>query len=122
MELVGFSRDFRSLLGVADIMVHPSHVEGIPQSIMGGMAAGLPIVASDVGGVGEVIQHGRTGLLVKENDVKGFAQAVLHLLDQPQQRKKLGQAARTAIETELSTETAVRKVESVYRDMMKKNN
>jgi glycosyltransferase involved in cell wall biosynthesis len=118
VELVGFSYDFMSLLDAADMMVHPSHVEGIPQSIMGGMAAGLPIVASDVGGVGEVIEHGRTGLLVKENDVDAFARSVLDLLAYPQRMSDLGRAARRAIETELSTEVAVRKVENVYREIM----
>lgn len=118
VDLVGFSQNFRSLLDVADMMVHPSHVEGIPQSIMGGMAAGLPVVASDVGGVAEVIEHDRTGMLVPENDVDGFARTVIDLLAQPGRMKQLGRTARHAIETELSTEAAVRKVENVYREMM----
>ena len=118
VELRGFSGDFWSLLSVADMMVHPSHVEGIPQSIMGGMAAGLPIVASDVGGVSEVIHHGHTGLLVKENAVSGFAQSVIDLISQPQRMRELGENARNAIETELSTEAAVRKVEELYRQMV----
>jgi glycosyltransferase involved in cell wall biosynthesis len=118
VEFVGFKHDFWSLLNLADMMVHPSHVEGIPQSIMAGMAAGLPIVASDVGGVAEVIQHGRTGMLVKENDVDGFTHAVLELLASPARACALGAAARLAIENELSTEVAVRKVEDLYRKMM----
>ena len=118
VELRGFSGDFWALLSVADMMVHPSHVEGIPQSIMGAMAAGLPIVASDVGGVSEVIQHGHTGLLVKENDVSGFAQSVIDVICQPQRMRQIGENGRNAIETELSTEAAVRKVEELYRQMV----
>lgn len=117
-ELAGFRHDFWSLLDVADIMVHPSHVEGIPQSLMGGMAAGLPIVASDVGGVSEVIAHGRTGMLVKENDVEGFAQTVMELIENRSRARALGAAGREAIEKELSTEAAVRKVENLYREMV----
>lgn len=117
-QLVGFRHDFWSLLDVADMMVHPSHVEGIPQSLMGGMAAAMPIVASDVGGVSEVIEHGRTGMLVEENDVEGFAQTVMELIEDPPRARALGVAAREAIERELSTEAAVRKVEDLYREMV----
>ncbi len=118
VEFVGFARDFWSLLDIADFMLHPSHVEGIPQSIMGGMAAGLPIVASDVGGIAEIIWHGRTGMLVKENDLDGFAQTVIELIECPPRARALGVAARNAIEKELSIEAAVRKVEDLYREMM----
>lgn len=118
VELVGFKHDFWSLLDVADLMVHPSHVEGIPQSLMGGMAAGLPIVASNVGGVAEIIWHGQTGMLVNENDVEGFARTVIELVANPPRARALGRAAREAIENELSTETAVRNVEKLYREMM----
>jgi glycosyltransferase involved in cell wall biosynthesis len=118
VELVGFQHDFWSLLDVADLMVHPSHAEGISQSIMGGMAAGLPIVVSDVGGVSEVIESGRTGILVKENDVDGFTSAVLGLIENPDRARAMGAAARSAIENELSTAAAVRNVENLYREMM----
>lgn len=118
VELIGFREDFRGLLDLADMMVHPSHVEGIPQSIMGGMAAGLPIVASDVGGVSEVIRDGQTGVLVAENDEEGFAAAVIRLLENPEQARRMGEAARQAIESELSTEMAVRRVERMYREML----
>lgn len=117
-KLLGFARNLSAILDVADLMVHPSHVEGIPQSLMAGMAAGLPIVASDVGGVKEVIWHGRTGLLVKENDVEGFAENVMELLSDSGRAQQLGKAARRAIENELSIEVAVRKVEDLYREMM----
>lgn len=118
VDLVGFNADFWSLLDVADLMVHPSHVEGIPQAVMGGMAAALPIVASDVGGMSEVIVHGRTGMLVRENDVAGFARTVIDLIADRERARTLGRAARHAIEHELSTDAAVRRVEALYREMV----
>jgi glycosyltransferase involved in cell wall biosynthesis len=121
VELVGFKHDFWSLLDLADFMVHPSHVEGIPQSLMAGMAAGLPIVASDVGGVAEVISHRQTGMLVKENDIEGFSRTVIELLENRNLAAALGQAARKRIENELSTEAAVRNVENLYRKMVASN-
>jgi glycosyltransferase involved in cell wall biosynthesis len=120
VELVGFKHDFWSLLDIADFMVHPSHVEGIPQSIMAGMAAGLPIVASEVGGMAEVIAHRRTGMLVKENDVDGFSRTVIELLEDRELAREIGHAARKRIENELSTEAAVRNVEDLYRQMMRR--
>ncbi len=117
-KLVGFTHDIWSLLDVADFMMHPSHVEGIPQSVMEGMAAGLPVVASDVCGIGEVIWHGRTGMLVKENDIEGFARTVIDLLADRSRAQQLGKSARAAIENELSVEVAVRRVEDLYREMM----
>ncbi len=117
-QLMGFHHDLWSVLDAADFMVHPSHVEGIPQSLMAGMAAGLPIVASDVGGVAEVIRHGQTGMLVKENDVEGFAQTVIGFLADRGRARALGDAARKALEEEFSTEAAVRKVEDLYRRML----
>src|SRR5258708_12002078 len=85
-------------------MVHPSYVEGIPQSVMGGMAGALPVVASNVGGLAEIIDHGRTGLLIKENDVDGFSEAVMGLLPDPPRPKALGPAAPAAISPDLSPE------------------
>jgi glycosyltransferase involved in cell wall biosynthesis len=117
VAFVGFRQDFGSLLDVADLMVHPSHVEGISQSVMGGMAAALPVVASNVGGLAEIIDHGRTGLLIEENDVDGFSEAVMGLLADPPRARAMGLAARGAIERELSTEAAVRTVETLYREM-----
>jgi glycosyltransferase involved in cell wall biosynthesis len=119
VDFPGFTADFSGLLDMADIMVHPSHTEGIPQSIMGGMAAGLPIVASDVGGIPEVIRANQSGILVEENNVPGFAESVIELIENPERARALGSAARQAIEGELSIESAVRKVEELYCEMLR---
>jgi glycosyltransferase involved in cell wall biosynthesis len=118
VRLGGFAEDLDAVLGMADIMVHSSLVEGVPLSIMHGMAAGLPIVASDAGGIAEVIHHGRTGLIVAKNDQQGFADAVMSLLERPELARALGSAARRAVEHEHSIASAVRDVEQVYREMV----
>jgi glycosyltransferase involved in cell wall biosynthesis len=117
VRLGGFSEDFWSLCHVADVMVHPSHVEGVPLAIMGGMAAGLPIVASNVGGIGELIVHGRTGLLVRENDEVAFAQRICDVLADPARARAMGEAARTAVQGEHSIRVAVARVEEIYREL-----
>ncbi len=117
-ELIGFKEDLSWLLHVADIMVHPSHVEGVPQTILAGMAAGMPIVVSAVGGVPEVIQHGHSGMLVRENDVQGFAAIVMDLVEDRSKARELGRAARQAILNELSVRASVERVERLYREVM----
>ena len=67
----------------ADLMLFPSHVEGLPNVVMEAMAAGLPVAASDVGGVGEIIADGVTGLCVPSGNVDAMAVAVERFLDQP---------------------------------------
>jgi glycosyltransferase involved in cell wall biosynthesis len=117
VQFIGFRQDLWPLLDAADFMVHPSHVEGVPIAILYGMAAGLPIVISNVGGVTEVIRDGQTGALIPENDVPGFAERVLRLIDHPAEARALGQGARRFVETEYSIETAVRGVEQAYREV-----
>jgi len=116
----GYRHDIWSLLDAADIMAHPSHVEGVPLALQYGMAAALPIVVSNVGGVSEIIKHGRSGLLIAENDVNGFSETVIDLLENPEKAHSLGQGARTFLETEYSITKAVAKVEKSYREVITK--
>jgi glycosyltransferase involved in cell wall biosynthesis len=117
-EFIGFRQDLWPMLDAADMMVHPSHVEGVPMALQYGMAAGLPIVASDVGGVSEIIKTGRTGMLIPENDTDGFAKCVSSLLDDRSFAAQLGEQARRFVQTDYSIETAVRRVEQTYREVL----
>jgi glycosyltransferase involved in cell wall biosynthesis len=118
VEFVGFRQNLWPMLGSADIMVHASHVEGVAIAILYGMAAGLPIVASDVGGLYEVLHQGETGLRVPENDIMGFANAMVSLIEKPEFARRLGAAARRFVETDYSIETAVRRVEGAYQEVL----
>ena len=77
VSFVGYRENLWPMLDIADFMTHPSHVEGVPIALLYGMAAGLPIVVSDVGGVREIIRHEHTGVLVPENDVERFTGEVM---------------------------------------------
>jgi glycosyltransferase involved in cell wall biosynthesis len=117
VDLAGFKPNHQHL-AVADMMVHPSIVEGMPLAVMGGMSAGLPIVASAVNGIPELIYHGKTGMLVKPNDVEGFASCVNEMLADWPRAQAMGRAALHRIQTDLSIETAVQTVQDLYRQMM----
>jgi glycosyltransferase involved in cell wall biosynthesis len=118
VDFIGFHPDLQPLLNVADIMSHPSHVEGVPVAILLGMSAGLPIVISDVGGVREAIKHGRTGILVAENDVAGFAEQVIRLIEDREMACRLGDNARSFVSNEYSIQTAVSRVTDTYRQVL----
>ena len=94
MRFVGERHDVLSLLPSLAALVVPSHAEGMPLALMEGMAAGLPVVATAVGGIPELVRHGDTGLLVGPADAGNLAIAVDGLLDDPPWAASLGARAR----------------------------
>ena len=118
VRFLGFVEDLPSEMRLLDIQVHPSHIEGVPLALCEGMAAGLPVVASAVGGIPEILNHGATGVLVRPGDEEGFAQAVVRLINNPQERVRLGLAARHFMENDYSLDTAVSRVQQTYYEMM----
>jgi glycosyltransferase involved in cell wall biosynthesis len=94
VQLRGPRRDVPDLLAGADVFVLASRSEGGPISVLEAMAAGLPVVASDVGGVRELVADGTTGLLVPAGDPDALAAALKRLLADPELRRRLGAAGR----------------------------
>ena len=86
------------LLAAADVFLLPSHGENFPMVVLEAMAAGLPIVATRVGAVPEMIAHGETGLLIEPKDPEAIAEAVCELLDGPERAAALGRQARRRFE------------------------
>lgn len=98
-EAVGFSDDVGPYLERATIVALPTlHREGMPTSLLEAMRVGVPVVASRVGGVSEVVQDGRTGLLVQPGDAPGLAAALSRLLDDEALRARLGSAGRRYVQ------------------------
>lgn len=81
----------------ADLMAFPSHAEGLPNVVMEAMAAGLPTVATDVGGTSEVIANEATGLLVPAKNISALADAVERMLEAPQQAQRMALRGRELI-------------------------
>jgi len=97
VRLVGARRDVGDLLAQADVFVLSSRSEGFPISILEAMAAGLPVVASDVGGVAEAVVDGATGLLVPAGDPGSLADALQRLLRDAELRRSFGARGRDRV-------------------------
>jgi glycosyltransferase involved in cell wall biosynthesis len=98
VDLAGDRRDVADLLAAADIFVLSSVHEGQPLSIVEAMAAGLPVVATAVGGVPELVVNGETGLLVPKRKADELAAALARLVHDPALRRRLGEAGRARAE------------------------
>ena len=112
--------DFRRLperLAECQIAALPRrHCPGLPQKLLNYMAAGLAVVASR--GAAKVIQHGRTGLVVENGDVAGFARALVELAADPERARALGAAARDWIRRHHSWDAAAERVDALYRRLL----
>jgi len=107
----------RDLLSILDLFVLPSLSEGMPLALLEAMAAGVPAIATRVGGTTEVIDDGRTGTLVAPGDSRVLAAAITTLLENPRLAKELGQAARQAVAARFSLAGMVQAYERVYSEL-----
>ncbi len=100
--LLGKRNDMPGIYASLTIIVSASRLEGLPMALLEGMASRLPVIATSVGAVPTIIRDGATGLLVPPEDVDALASAINNLLGDPQQRHRLGAAARQLVEDEFS--------------------
>jgi glycosyltransferase involved in cell wall biosynthesis len=105
------------LLGGSDVFVQPGWAESFPYSILEAMSLGLPIVATDVGGVGEAVEDGVTGCLVPRQDPAALAEGIVSLLSDPERAKALGLAARERMMERFQLTTMVEGTLAVYREL-----
>ena len=115
---LGFIDDVPRFLAGLDILSVPSKFEGLGTILLDGLAAGLAIAASRVGGIPEVIIHGETGLLSTAGDAAGHAANLLQLIRQPQLRQRLNTAGRQHIAAEFSLAAMVGGNLDVYRELL----
>lgn len=104
----------RSELARADVFVLPSYAEGLPMSLLEAMANGLPVIASRVGGIPSLVQHGVNGLLIDAGDSEALACAIESVLADPTLRARLGAGARQTIVERYSLESHLARLGHLY--------
>jgi glycosyltransferase involved in cell wall biosynthesis len=114
VRFLGHRADARALIGRFDVLVVPSLTEGTPLIVLEAMAAGVPVIASAVGGIPDQVRHGGEGLLVPPDDTDALVDALLELLRDPDRARLLGEAGRSRANSEFSHAAMVRKIEVVY--------
>jgi glycosyltransferase involved in cell wall biosynthesis len=106
--------DVRHFLLGFDAFVLASKFEGLPLTVLEAMSAGLPVIASNVGGVGELVQDGRNGLLFGSDDENELIGKVEHLIRNPEERLRMGRAGRAMVELQFTAERMTRQYEELY--------
>jgi sugar transferase (PEP-CTERM/EpsH1 system associated) len=116
--LLGARADIPELLNALDIFVLPSLSEGLPMAVLEAMACGLPVVATAVGGIPEVVVHGHTGLLVSAQDTPQLTAALATLVQQPGLRVTLGRQGRERVVARFSLPRMVHDYQVLYESLM----
>jgi glycosyltransferase involved in cell wall biosynthesis len=112
---VGYRDDVAAQLRASDIFVLPSRSESLPNAVLESMAAGLPVIATAVGGIGEILEDGRTGLLVAPSDPMALADRICQLMAAPALAQALGSAARAEVTERYSFPRMVGAFDELYR-------
>lgn len=114
----GYREDFVAVLAALDAFAFPSSAEGTPMVIYSAMAMGVPIVASPVSGVGEIVEDGRSGLFIPPADAAAMAAAIEKLLEDPSLGERLGAAAKQSCHDNYSAQASVGRLEGIYREQL----
>jgi glycosyltransferase involved in cell wall biosynthesis len=118
VHLLGHRDDIEACLAGMDLFVLPSLNEGMGRALIEAMAAGLPVIASRVGGIPAVISHERTGLLVPPGDADALAEALRRLLDRPEWATQLGLAASRSVDSRYGSVSMVHAIESIFAEAL----
>jgi glycosyltransferase involved in cell wall biosynthesis len=118
VSMLGLRRDAAEIVAASDIVVHSSTHEGLPKTVLEGMAAGKPVVATRVGGVPVVIEDGVNGLLVEKNDPQALAAAIGRLLDDPALASRLVENAALRVD-EFSLAKTFQDTEDLYARLLR---
>jgi glycosyltransferase involved in cell wall biosynthesis len=112
--LTGYVEDVYSYLKIFDIFVLPSLWEGCPVSLLESMGYGIASIATDVGDVSYIIENGKDGFIVEKNDYLKLSEKIIYLIENEEERKKIGEKAREKIKKYFSCEEMVEKYASIY--------
>lgn len=115
VDFKGHRNDINTLLQTMDVFVLPSLSEGMSNTLLEAMAAGIPVVASDVGGNSEIVEDGRSGLLFRSGDIQHAVDQILRLAESADLRRKLAQEGAMRVGRNFSIRAMINRYEQLYR-------
>lgn len=118
IHFLGPTTDPASILRGADVFVHPSWAEAFPYVILEAMSAGLPVVASDVGGIAEAVADGESGMLVPSGNDRALRDALLHMLGDSAVRSRMGAAAKRRVASRFTRTAMIDRLVAVYDETL----
>ncbi|MEJ0021030.1 MAG: N-acetyl-alpha-D-glucosaminyl L-malate synthase BshA [Candidatus Doudnabacteria bacterium] len=107
--------DIENYINAADLGIYPSETESFGMGILETLSFGKPVLASNSGGIPEVMQHGRTGYLYPVGDVQSFTQGLDELIENPQERQKMGERGKVRAQSLFNTEKIVKEYFDFYQ-------
>ncbi|HFD33168.1 MAG TPA: glycosyltransferase family 1 protein [Gammaproteobacteria bacterium] len=119
LHVVGVQSDVVSFYSAFDIFVLPSLTEGLPMVILEAMAARLPVIASSVGSIPEVVENGKTGYLIKPNSTSSLYQAMEHLLRCPDQMRGMGERGFEKVCREFTSKKMIQEYVTIYNSLLR---
>jgi len=121
VRFLGWRSDLYKLMSEWDVFVQPSLEEGFGMAALDAMVAGLPVIASNVRGLPELIENGKTGVLVEAQSPSALAAAAESLIQDPEMARRFGRAGRARAEERFTAKRMVAELESVYLEMMERD-
>lgn len=119
VRLAGFRDDLPDILPCLELLVHPALMEGLGVSLLQAASAGVPIVASDAGGIPEAVRDGLNGILVPPGNTAALETAIARLLRHPALAQRMGRAGRVLMRNEFSIDAMVEGNLAVYRELLR---
>lgn len=118
VRFLGFRTDMDQIMCAIDLFVLPSLTEGLPNVILEAFACKKPVVATAVGGVPEIVDHGKSGLLVPPKRPDLLAEAIQALLRDPERRRAMGEAGYERVRRDFTFEAQAGKLEGIYEEII----
>lgn len=120
IKFLGYQEATQEILAISDVFLLPSYWEGCPASILEAMAAGVPIVATHVGGIPEIVEDRQTGLLISPRDPDAICEAITWVTEHHGEMATMVAKARQHVAERFSLDAMVRKIEETYERLLKK--
>ncbi len=118
VRICGFRKDMPRIIPCLDILIHPAYMEGLGVSLLQASACEVPIIASRVGGIPEIVRNGENGILVEAGNWKGFSQATEMLLKNKEIRIQMGKKGREIVKKYFSIPAMVDKYIKIYKETL----